>query len=82
MVTKQQRFKSKGHNVYTELINKIALSSNDDKRMQSIDLIETYVCGMSKDLKQKIEKIKRDNIIGQYYNVQLWLYYKRRHKRT
>ena len=51
MVTKQQRFKSKGDNVYTELINKIALSSNDDKRMQSIDLIKTYVCGMSKDLK-------------------------------
>ena len=27
----QQRFKSKGHDVYTENINKIALSSNDDK---------------------------------------------------
>ena len=25
----QQRFKSKGHDVYTENINKIALSSND-----------------------------------------------------
>ena len=29
-------------NVFTEEINKIALSSNDDKRMQSIDSIETY----------------------------------------
>ena len=28
----QQRFKSDYHNVYTEQINKIALSSNDDKR--------------------------------------------------
>ena len=28
----QQRFKSELHNVYTELINKIALSSNGDKR--------------------------------------------------
>ena len=28
----QQRFKSDHHNVYTEQINKIALSSNDDKR--------------------------------------------------
>ena len=35
----QQRFKSERHNVFTQEINKIALSSNDDKRMQSIDLI-------------------------------------------
>ena len=39
----QQRFKSESHNVFTEEINKIALSSNDDTRMQSIDLIETHV---------------------------------------
>ena len=38
------------HNVFTEVINKIALSSNDDKRMQSIDSIETYAYGTSKDL--------------------------------
>ena len=29
----QQRFKSDYHNAYTEQINKIALSSNDDKRL-------------------------------------------------
>ena len=29
----QQRFKSDCHNVYAEQINKIALSSNDDKRL-------------------------------------------------
>ena len=29
----QQRFKSERHDVYTEEINKIALSSNDDKRL-------------------------------------------------
>ena len=28
---KQQRFKSDAHNVYTEEINKIALSFNDEK---------------------------------------------------
>ena len=35
----QQRFKSEAHNVYTEYINKIALSSNDDKRLQTFDRI-------------------------------------------
>ena len=29
----QQRFKSYNHDVYTEKVNKIALSSNDDKRL-------------------------------------------------
>ena len=41
----QQRFKSERHNVFTEEINKIAFSSIDDKRMKSIDLIETYAYG-------------------------------------
>ena len=39
----EQRFRSEKHNVFTEEINKIALSLYDDKRMQSTDLIETYV---------------------------------------
>ena len=30
----QQRFKNKAYNVYIEEINKIALSSNNDKRLQ------------------------------------------------
>ena len=38
----QQRFKSKAHNVYTEEINKISLSSNDHKRLQTFDKISTY----------------------------------------
>ena len=36
----QQRFKSDHHIVYTEKINKIALSSNDDKRLQISDRIK------------------------------------------
>ena len=36
----QQRFRSEKHNVFTEKINEIALSSNDDKRIQSVDSIE------------------------------------------
>ena len=42
MVKTQQRFKSDYRNVYTEEINKIALSSNDDKRIQTFDGITTY----------------------------------------
>ena len=41
----QQRFKSGHHNVYTEEINKIALRSNDDKRLQTSDRIKTYPYG-------------------------------------
>ena len=43
----QQRFKSERYNVFTEEINNIVFSSNDVKRMQSIDSIETYACGPS-----------------------------------
>ena len=41
----QQRFKSDHHKVYTEELNKIALSSNDDKRLQTFDGITTYPYG-------------------------------------
>ena len=39
----QQRFKSERHNVFTEKINKIALSWNDDKIIQWTDLIKTCI---------------------------------------
>ena len=35
----QERFKSDHHKVYTEEGNKIALSSNDDKRLQTFNVI-------------------------------------------
>ena len=38
----QRIFKSEGHIVYTEEINKIVLSSYDDKRLQTFDRITTY----------------------------------------
>ena len=41
----QQRFKSDHHKVYTEEVNKIALSRDDDKRLQTFDRIEIYPCG-------------------------------------
>ena len=41
----QLRFKSDHHNVYTEEVNKIALSSDDDKRLQTFDRVTTYPYG-------------------------------------
>ena len=41
----QQRFISKKHDVYTENINKIAQSNNDDKRIVSSDKITSYPYG-------------------------------------
>ena len=41
----QLRFKSDHHNMYTEEVNKIALNSNDDKRIQTFDGMKTYPYG-------------------------------------
>ena len=38
----EERFKSYNHDVYTEEVNTIVLSSNNDKRIQTFDGIETY----------------------------------------
>ena len=47
------------------------LSSNDDKRMQlkTIDSIDTYVYGTSKDLVSKKEEIKSNKTIKQHRTV-------------
>ena len=54
--------KNKRDNAFNEEINKIALSSNDDKRMQS------YAYRTSKDLVSDKEEIKCNNIIKLYKN--------------
>ena len=41
----QQRFRSDHHRVYNEEVNKIALSSNDDKRIQTFDKVTTFPYG-------------------------------------
>ena len=41
----KQRFKNDCYNGYTEQINKIVLSSNDNKRLQTFDKITTYPYG-------------------------------------
>ena len=60
----QQRFKSYNHDVYTEDVNKIALSSNDDKRVQKFNRIKTYPYGTNafkvceSEMLSKNEKVK------------------------
>ena len=41
----QQRFISNKHDVYTEDVNKIALSNDDDKRIVSSNKITSYSYG-------------------------------------
>ena len=43
----QERIKSYSDYVYTEKVNKIALSSNDDKRLQTFDKITTHPYGIN-----------------------------------
>ena len=58
----QQRFKSERHDAYTEEINKIALSSNDDKRLQTFDRITTSRYGTSAGKVCKTEMLSKVNI--------------------
>ena len=63
-----QIFKSDYHDVYTERINKIALSSNNDKRLQIFDKItaypyETYAC-----------KVWESEMLSKYKRLFWWLY--------
>ena len=41
----EQRFKSERNDVYTENVNKIALSNNDDKRLSTFDKITSCSFG-------------------------------------
>ena len=45
IVRSQQRFRSDHHKVCTEEVNKIARSSNDDKRIQAFDKVTTFSYG-------------------------------------
>ena len=56
----QQRFISEAHNVFTEEINKIAPSSNDDKRLQTYDRITTYRYGHKH--RESIQKEMRSKV--------------------
>ena len=68
-----QRLRIEKQKVFTEEVNQIALSADDDKMMQSIDFIEAYAYGTSKDIIQKTEEIKYKNIINQFHrNIWIW----------
>ena len=58
----QQRFKSEIHDLYTEEVNKIALSRNDNKRLQTFDKITTHPYGTSAGRVCKTELLSKVNI--------------------
>ena len=66
MLKTQERFKSKSYVMVTEDANKIALNSNDDKKIQSIDSTERHAYQTSKDLINEKEEINCNFIINQY----------------
>ena len=43
----QQEFRSDHHNVYTVEVNKIALSSDNNKRLQTFDRVTTFPFGIN-----------------------------------
>ena len=55
----QLMFRSRKHEVYTQRVNKIALSSNDDKRLQSYDGVNSFAHGSSVGLVCKAELLKK-----------------------
>ena len=63
IIRSQQRFRTDHHKVYTEEVNKIALSSNDDKRIQTFDKLTTYPYGTNAFMvcknKMLLKKIKK-----------------------
>ena len=58
----QQRFQSERHDLYTEEVNKIALTSNDDKRLQTFDKITTYPYGTNAGRVCKTKLLSKVNI--------------------
>ena len=56
----QQRFKREAYNVYIEEINKIAINSNNDKRLQNFDRIKLQPYGAS------VGKVCNANLLSKY----------------
>ena len=58
----QQRFRSHHQKVYTEEVNKIALSSNDDKRIRAFDKVTTYPWGTNVFMLCKNEMLLKNKL--------------------
>ena len=65
----QIRFKSDHHNVHTKEIDKVAISSNDDKRLQTFDGITTYPIGTN------AFKLCESEMLAKRKDVPIKLYY-------
>ena len=63
----QQKFKSDHHNIYTEQISKIALSSNNDKRLQTFDKITSYPYGTN------VSKVCKSEMLSKYKRLILMI---------
>ena len=61
ILNSQQRFNSEPHCVYIEQVNKIALSNNDDKRLQTFGGIKTYPYGKNALKVYKSEMLSKHN---------------------
>ena len=55
MIKSQFGFRSRNHEIYTEKINKIALSSNDNKRIQDDNRIKAYPLGYFDNNNKKVD---------------------------
>ena len=64
----QLRFKSDLHIVYTEEINKIAISSKDDKRLQTYDKVTIYPYGTNAYKVCESEMMALKNMDKSYHN--------------
>ena len=64
----RERFKSYNHNKYREEVNKIVLSSNDDKRLQTFDGLTTYPYGTNAFKVCKSEMIVVRNLFDKKFD--------------
>ena len=68
----QQRLKSYNNNVYTEEVNKIVLSANDDKRLKTYDTIAAYPYGTNAFKVCESEMLNSKRFILWKIIIKLW----------